>query len=342
MTRREIVRQTLQHKRTNPIPYFINVDPRAMPKMIEDCGDPDFLENNGGFLVEFGYDPKVEIPGKPGVYQDMFGATWDLSDIHHMVSGELIKDLEDYDYEIPPLDEIALRKVCEAAMEQKKHDDRFFLFDLVWTLFDRAWILAGMENVLCGMITCPEKTEELFGKLGDFWGHVVDIVLEYDFDGIFFQEDWGQQHGPIMGLDHWRHYIKPHVEKWYKKVKEKGLYVFQHSCGDCRELFPDMIEMGMDVYQTLQPEIYDIAEMKQLYGNKVSFWGGISVQQFLPFATPEEVKERIVETAQILGKNGGYIMAPTHTVIWDTPVENVLAMLDVFKKQNKYFTYTDE
>ena len=305
--------------------------------MITESGDPHFLDNSGSYLVSFGYDPKTEIPGQPGIYKDMFHATWDLRDNHHIVTGELIHDLEDYDYELPPLNEAALREVCEAAMKQKAQDDRFFLFEIGWAIFDRAWILAGMENILCGMITSPKETKALFVKLGKYFSRVVDIALEYDFDGFFFMEDWGQQHGSIMGLEHWRYYIKPEMARMYEKVKDKGLYVFHHSCGDCRELFPDMIEMGMDVYQTLQPEIYDIAEMKRLYGDRVTFWGGISVQRFLPFATPEEVKNKIIETVRILGENGGYIAAPTHSIIWDIPTENVLAMIDVFKHQDRYF-----
>ena len=91
----------------------------------------------------------------------------------------------------------------------------------------------------------------------------MDIALEYDFDGIYFGDDWGQQHGLIMGLEHWRHYIKPQMARLYKKVKDKRLFAFQHSCGDCHELFPDLIESGLDCYQTFQPEVYDVREMKK-------------------------------------------------------------------------------
>ena len=101
----------------------------------------------------------------------------------------------------------------------------------------------------------------------------MDIALEYDFDGIYFGDDWGQQHGLIMGLEHWRHYIKPQMARLYKKVKDKRLFAFQHSCGDCHELFPDLIESGLDCYQTFQPEVYDVREMKKLYGDRLAFWG---------------------------------------------------------------------
>ena len=69
------------------------------------------------------------------------------------------------------------------------------------------------------------------------------------------------------------------MARFYKKVKDKGLFAFQHSCGDCHELFPDLIESGLDCYQTFQPEVYDVREMKKLYGDRLAFWGGISTQQ---------------------------------------------------------------
>ena len=85
--------------------------------------------------------------------------------------------------------------------------------------------------------------------------------------------DWGQQHGLIMGLEHWRHYIKPQMARLYKKVKDKRLFAFQHSCGDCHELFPDLIESGLDCYQTFQPEVYDVREMKKPVWRPVGILG---------------------------------------------------------------------
>lgn len=215
----------------------------------------------------------------------------------------------------------------------KENDDRFIMYGFGFSMFERAWSIMGMENVLCSMITVPEATEKFFEKIGDYFCRLVDIALEYDFDGIY---DWGQQHGLIMGLEHWRHYIKPQMARLYKKVKDKGLFVFQHSCGDCHELFPDLIEIGLDCYQTFQPEVYDVREMKKLYGDRLAFWGGISTQQCLPYATPEQVKEEIVKLYHQLHEGGGYILAPTHALAFDVPPENILAMIEVFNNQEKY------
>jgi uroporphyrinogen decarboxylase len=203
-------------------------------------------------------------------------------------------------------------------------------------MFERLWSLMGMENALVSMVACPEELEEFLDRNCDYFCHLIDIALEYDIDGVYFGDDWGQQKGLIMGPEHWRRFIKPRMAKMYAKVKEKGKYVIQHSCGDCREILPDLIEIGLDCYQTFQPEIYDIEEVKRLYGDKLAFWGGISTQACLPYATEEEVKKEAKRIADVMRKGGGYIIAPTHALAFDVPPQNIMALNEVFAEQEKY------
>ena len=100
--------------------------------------------------------------------------------------------------------------------------------------------------------------------------------------------------------------------------------------------FSDLAEIGLDCFQTFQPEIYDIAEMKERYGDRITFWGGISIQRDLPFMTPEQVKEMTVQTMKTLRKDGGLIIAPSHCLTYDIPPENILAMAEVFQHQDEY------
>ena len=163
---------------------------------------------------------------------------------------------------------------------------------------------------------------------------VVDIVARYPIDCIFFGDDWGQQRGLIMGYPLWARFIKPRLKKMYDHVKKYGMYVAQHSCGDCREVFPDLVELGLDIYNTFQPEVYDIVEFKERFGKDITFFGAISTQQLLPFKSPEEVKAEMHRIMDILGKDGGYILAPTHAMPGDIPEENVLAFMEVAKNEN--------
>lgn len=242
-----------------------------------------------------------------------------------------IEDLEDYTYEFPVLDEQRLRDQYQKMMEEK--GDRFCMAGFGFVMFERLWSLMGMENALISMIACLEELEAFLDKICDYFCHLIDIALEYDFDGIYFGDDWGQQHGLIMGAEHWRRFIKPRMARMYAKVKAASKYVMQHSCGDCSEIIPDLIEIGLDCYQTFQPEVYDIQKMKSLYGDQLAFWGGISTQRCLPYATPEDVKQEAQRVATILRKGGGYIWAPTHAIAFDVPPQNILALIELFHKQ---------
>jgi uroporphyrinogen decarboxylase len=200
-------------------------------------------------------------------------------------------------------------------------------------MFERLWSYVGMEDALVYMITDPEFVHELLDKILEFNLKVIDIFNEYPFDGIYFGDDWGQQKGMIMGAPFWREFIKPRMAKMYERAKKGGKFVLQHSCGDIQEVFEDLIEIGLDCYQTVQPEIYNLQSIKEKYGDKLCFWGGISTQMALPQKSPEEIRAIVRQTREIMSKNGGYILAPTHAVPQDVPPENVIAMLEEFAAQ---------
>jgi uroporphyrinogen decarboxylase len=335
MTKREIVIEALEHRETKPIPYTLGLTIQAKDIMRE-AGKAEGLEDDfGSYITASYYDGwPVQIPERPGYYRDDFGVVWNRNgaDKEIGVIDGLIMDGPEADYKFPKVDMPMFRRQIEDVQARRK--DRFFFASFGFTMFERAWSLMGMENVLMYMIDYPEALEAFFDRICDFFLGLVDVALEYDVDGVHFGDDWGQQKGLIMGPEYWRRFIKPRMARLYARVKSKGKYVSQHSCGDCREIFPDLVEIGLNCYQTFQPEIYPIAEMKKLYGDHITFWGGLSTQQCLPRATPAQVREEIVRLAKILGKNGGLILAPTHGVPQDVPVENILATAEMFQKQD--------
>lgn len=341
MTRRERVIATLQHKETDYTPYHMDFTEQAIENLIKHTGDPNIEEKLGCHLHYKQYwGWPTERADKPGYFVDEFGVEWNRNGADKDIGlpdEYQIEDLEDHDYKFPVCDEARLRAECAELTKDKVKDDRFIMYGFGFLMFERAWSIADMANVLMSMVACPDETKEFFEKIGDYYCHLVDIALEYDFDGIYFGDDWGQQKGLIMGPVHWRNYIKPQMARLYKKVKDKGLFVLQHSCGDCHEIFPDLIEMGLDCYQTFQPEVYDIEFMKNTYGDKISFWGSISTQQCLPHTDAEGVKKEMQRVHKVLGKQGGYIMAPTHALEHDVPPENILAMVEVWENQKDYF-----
>lgn len=335
MTKKERVIQALQHQSTDFVPYHCDFTEQAMEKMITYTGNAHFLDTFDVHLnyIQYWGWPTEKID-QPEHFVDDFGVTWNRSGADKdigVVDTPLIVDIENYQYTFPVIDEKRLRAEYETLC--KNQNDQFKMAGFGFSMFERAWSLCGMENILTNMVSNPKETQELFENICAYNLKLIDIALEYDIDGVYFGDDWGQQHGLIMGPRYWRAYIKPQMAKMYEKVKSAGKFVVQHSCGDCHEIFGDLIDIGLDCYQTFQPEIYDMKAIKKEYGNDLSFWGGISTQQLLPFATPQQIREEVKKAIDIMSENGGYIVAPTHALTFDIPCENILAMIDAFKNQ---------
>ena len=338
MTRRERVKLTLSHKETQPVPYHVDFTIGALENLKQYTKDEDIEKKIGSYLEYFQYwGWPTEIVGRPGHFLDEFGVTWNRSGVDKdigVIEKPPIPDLSSREYTLPICDISRLRADTEEML--RNSEDRFRFAGFGFVMFERAWSLMGMENTLIYMASAGKELEQLLDDICDYFLGLLDIVLEYDIDGVYFGDDWGSQRGLIMGPKHWRRYIKPRMARLYEKVKSKNKVVIQHSCGDCSDIFPDLIEIGLDCYQTFQPEIYDLEKMKTLYGKDLSFWGGISVQQVLPKLSPNEVKKEIVRVLRILSKNGGYILAPSHALTYDIPPENMLSMIEVMQNQEKY------
>ncbi|NLO82661.1 MAG: uroporphyrinogen decarboxylase [Clostridiales bacterium] len=336
MTKRERVIAALSHKETDIIPYQVDFTQQQRQKMVEYLNDSEFENKIGNHIEGVYYDgwPKEEVPG---YYVDDFGVRWNRTGVDKdigVVDRYILSQPSLKEYKFPEPDEKALREQFEAMLN--RDNQKFKVGNLGFSMFERAWTLRGMENLLADMVLEPVFVEELLDAICEFNLKIIDIGLSYDIDAFQFGDDWGQQRGLIMGPKFWRKFIKPRMARMYERVKSKGKFVIQHSCGDIHEIFPDLIDIGLDVYQTFQPEIYHIDFIKKEYGKHLSFWGGISTQRLLPFGTIDEVKEKTAEIMRIMGKGGGYIAAPTHAVPGDVPPENVMAMLAVMMNQERY------
>jgi len=341
MTKRELVLKALQHQATTPIPYHLEFTQQALDQLIAYTRDPDIENKLGSYLHYAQYwGWPTEMQDKPGYFKDEFGVVWNRTGADKdigVVDQPLIADLEDYDYQFPEPDIARLRRDIEALLATR--EDKFTFFGFGFCMFERSWSLMGMENVLMSMLLCPEELEKLYDKICDYMLRLVDVALEYDLDAIYFGDDWGQQKGMIMGHKHWQRFIKPRMARLYQRVKAAGKFVIQHSCGDIHECFPDLLEIGLDCYQTFQPEVYDIQKIKAEYGDRLAFWGGVSTQQALPNMSQDELQQEIIRIAEALHQDGGLIIAPTHAIPFDVPPENILTMVDVFQHQDQYFRF---
>ena len=332
MTKRDIVIRTLNHQESDVIPYFLEMTEETEKKMIAYTGDPLFFEHTDSYLAQERNESFTDL--SDGKFQDMFGVIWDKGAQEGdfgIAIGHPIPDSEIGDYVFPEPDEKLIREKCERLVAQK---DKFTMYIIGFSLYERLWTLHGIEQTLEDFLLEPEFIDEVLDGIVAYNCKVVDIVAQYPIDCIFYGDDWGQQQGLIMGYPLWQRFIKPRLKKMYDHVKKYGMYVAQHSCGDCREVFPDLVELGLDIYNTFQPEVYDIVDFKERFGKNLTFYGAISTQKILPFKTPEEVRVEMHRVMDILGKDGGYILAPTHAMPGDIPEENVLMFQHVAKNEN--------
>jgi uroporphyrinogen-III decarboxylase len=134
----------------------------------------------------------------------------------------------------------------------------------------------------------------------------------------------------IISPRHWRHYLKPRMAAFIGTLKgiNPELKVAYHSDGNLLPIIPELIEIGLDVLNPVQPMCMDPAELKHLYGDRLCFWGTVDEQETLPFGSADDVRREIHTRLQTVGKGGGLIIGPTHHVQLDTPMENFWAMVN--------------
>lgn len=203
-------------------------------------------------------------------------------------------------------------------------------------IFESAWYMRGFEKMLEDLILNPELAHAIFTKVTDFFIGFIGKVLEAadgDVDLVMTADDIGGQNGLLMSLDMWEEFLKPYHAKLNKMIHEFGVKILYHSDGAVMDAVPGLIDMGIDILEALQFDAEDMDPhlLKELYGDRLCFHGGISVQSTLPFGSVDEVKQEVEDRIRVLGRNGGYIVAPSHTIQAGTPAENVVAMFETAK-----------
>lgn len=322
---RQRVIDAINHKQTSLTPWQINLT-SAFIKAAGNRLDSDADAQLGNHLYMQKYKNNISLSVEQE--NDIFGVTWTKlpGDDIGVVTGFPLKDKPLSAYAFPTIQKEFASSLCENL--ETDTTNRFRMFALTMLYFERAWSLRDMEDLLVDMCLDSSFTFGLFEAIRNHHLELLDLVQQYDYEAVYFGDDWGQQSGLIMGPDMWRKYIKPGMIQIFDKVKRAGKYVVLHSCGDLREIMSDLVDMGLDVYNTVQPEIYDLKTLKKEYGAHITFYGGVSTQQFLPFATADECKKIANETLEIMGKGGGYIFSPTHSITADITADNVLALVD--------------
>ena len=199
--------------------------------------------------------------------------------------------------------------------------------------FDIARFIRGTEEFFIDLAIEPKKAEVLLDKVNDLYISFFERCMTRVgplVDGVYIGDDFGTQQGMAMSPEMWRKYIKPRYKKLISVIKGYGLKCCHHTCGGVFPIIPDMIEVGVDVLNPIQPlaKGMDPRILGEEFGRDIAFYGGIDEQRTLPYGTIEDVKNEVLQRIQALGKYNGYIVAPSHAFQPDTPIENIIAVYE--------------
>ncbi len=239
-----------------------------------------------------------------------------------------LEELKEYPY--PQVIE-SEADLAEAKEENRlaKEKDCVVFGDMQGTVWERAWYLRSMERLMMDMLCEEELAEFILDYITDIAIKQAEFYAKAGVDFIFLGDDIGMQRSVMMSHELYQTWLKPRLKKVIDSARaiKPDIFVFYHSCGFVEPFIEDLIEIGVDVLNPVQPECMDFKEIYEKYGDRISFNGTIGTQTTMPFGTPEEVRAEVFKNLQIAGKKGGLLPCPTHLLEPEVPPENIEAYL---------------
>jgi len=242
-------------------------------------------------------------------------------------------------YQFPDPDAPGRFRDADALIKKYKND--YLIFgDIEVTVFSLAHQLVGMEKLLVDMMMETEYVVPLFKACAEYQTQIGLRLIKKGVDAIWFGDDFGTQNSLIIPPEIFRDQLKPHYKKMIDRFKEAkpDIIPILHCDGAVAELLDDIREIGFEVFNPVQPNVpgHLPQDMKDRFGHLFNFWGAIDQQELLPKGTDEELERDIIEKISILGKDGGYMIAPAHILQNDVTPERVIRFIELCKKHGKY------
>jgi len=361
---RDRVSIALNHKAPDRCPMQVSFTPEFADRLRDDLqlkGQKVHNPHGGGntYALEMALDEDMLLTSvgwansyyqSGETYTDEWGITWKSSPyttpfgIGHyteMIRHPLADDLAIAGYTSPDPNRPELYD--EAARVITDFKGEYWIVGVtVTTIFETAWALRGYEQMLMDFVANPDLAEHILNIPYQYHLTAAKKLVEMGVDMIWIGDDVGMQTGMLISPKTWRKFLKPKMANFIASLKaiNPQVKVAYHSDGNVSAIIPDLVEIGLDVLNPIQPVCMDPAELKQKYGDRLCFWGSMDEQHTLPFGSPQDVRTEVLARLRTLGKNGGLIIGPTHHVQLDTPMENFWAMVNTIT-QTSYSSFRE-
>jgi len=364
MTPRERVWMALNHEMPDRCPMQVSFTPEFAERLRADLnlkGRKVHNPHGGGntyeleraldedlLLTSVGWANSYYQPGES--YTDEWGVTWraqpyttpfGVGHYTEMVGHPLADDKAIATYASPDANRPELYSEAERVIREFK-DEYWIVGVTVTTIWETAWALRGYEQMLMDFVSNPDLAEHILNIPYQYHLTAAKRLVEMGVDMIWIGDDVGMQTGMLVSPKLWRQFLKPKMASFIETLKaiNPQVKVAYHSDGNILAIIPELIEIGLDVLNPIQPACLDPAKLKQQYGDKLCFWGSIDEQHTLPFGSPADVRHEVLTRLETVGKDGGLILGPTHHVQLDTPMENFWAMVNTIT-QTQYKSLPD-
>ena len=334
MTRKERMQRALRHESVDRLPTQTNYTSAMGRRLAEHFGVPitQVAERLGNHLlrVDVSYAKPANDDGS--VEYDWWGAGWDTRTEGYWHSFSPLANSLDLDsYPWPDPDAPAL--LTDASQAIRQGVDYFVAPNLGMCLFERAWSLRGFDALLMDMADRPEWVEALLDRITEIQVRLARRYVALGVDGGYFGDDYGAQRSMLFSPRMWRRLMKPRLARMFAVFSDAGLPVILHSDGDIKAILPDLVEIGLTTLNPVQPEVLEHTWLAREYGQKLSFYGGISTQSVMPQGDGALVRQATLDCARVLAPSGtGLVLGPSHRMQSDIPLESVDTMLAAIRE----------
>jgi uroporphyrinogen decarboxylase len=356
MKHRERVAAALRHETPDRCPMQISFTPEFADRLradLELSGRRVHNPHGGGntYELERALDEDMLLTsvgwansyyGDEGEYTDEWGIAWRSQPYQtpfgagrytEMIRHPLADDAAISAYHAP--DPARPELYVEAARTLADFRDEYWMVGVtVTTIFETAWALRGYERLLSDFALRPDLAECILELPYRYHLAAAERLAEMGVDMIWLGDDVGTQKAMLMSPTHWRRFLKPRMAQFIATLKtiNPALKVAYHTDGAVYPIIPELIEIGVDVLNPVQPACMDPTRLKAQYGDRLCFWGSLDEQYTLPFGTPADVVAEVRQRIVTLGHCGGLILGPTHHVQLDTPLGNFWAMVETIRQ----------